>query len=371
MRNAEDGSRRYGNAKRVWHNSQRGAPREERVYTMKTTTIFTTRTTLNECSKGLEFVSNRDGTCFVSGIGTCTDTDIKIPSVYDGKVVTSIGESAFRGCKSLTSITIPDSVVSIGNYTFAGCKSLTSITIPDSVVSIGHDAFHGCTGLTSITIPDGVTSIGKCAFCSCVSLASIMIPDSVTSIGNGAFSSCYRLASIAIPDSVTNIGNSAFEDCSSLKRVAIPNSVIRVGDRAFFGCTSLTSVTIPDSVKIIGERVFYGCDNLKSQVKNYKAFDLENGNLSCRCTSFSPKEWSDQIDDIELCRRGYHYCTNLFDIFNYYFGEIDEDIAIYECEVGDVTRQRKDGDSKHVTNKIKPVKRLYREDIIRILNGQN
>lgn len=156
-----------------------------------------------------------------------------------------------------------------------------------------------------------------------------------------------------------------------LKRIVVPDGVTSIGNYAFLNCSSLTSVTIPNSVTSIGNWAFYGCDNLKSQVKNYKAFDLENGNLSCRCTSFSPKEWSDQIDDIEPCRRGYHYCTNLFDIFNYYSGKIDKDIAIYECDVGDVTYSIDGEDSKHVTNKIKPVKRLYREDIIRILNGQN
>ena len=82
-------------------------------------------------------------------------------------------------------------------------------------------------------------------------------------------------------------------------------------------------------------------------------------------------KWSPQIDVIQICLCGYHYCTNLFDVFNYYSGEIDEDIAIYECEVGDVTYSKKGGDSKRVTNKIKPVKRLYKEDIIRILNGQD
>ena len=140
---------------------------------MKTTTIFTTRTTLNECSKGLEFVSNGDGTCAVSGIGTCTDINVKIPSVYDGKIVTSISAYAFRGCKSLTSITIPDSVVSIGRFAFLDCTSLTSVTIPDSVTSIGWGAFFSCRSLVSVTIPDSVTSIGKCAFYGCTSLQNI------------------------------------------------------------------------------------------------------------------------------------------------------------------------------------------------------
>ena len=64
--------------------------------------------------------------------------------------MTSIGASAFEGCWSLTSITIPDKVTSIGERTFFGCSSLTSITIPGSVTSIDEDAFWGCDNLKTI-----------------------------------------------------------------------------------------------------------------------------------------------------------------------------------------------------------------------------
>ena len=84
----------------------------------------------------------------------------------------------------------------IGDCAFYGWKSLTSIEIPDSVTSIGFFAFFGCSSLEEIEIPDGVTSIGTYAFSRCSSLESIEIPDSVTSIGYSAFSGCSSLETI-------------------------------------------------------------------------------------------------------------------------------------------------------------------------------
>ena len=87
-----------------------------------------------------------------------------IPSIYEEKPVTSIGNYAFQGRSSLTSVTIPDSVTKIGDRTFLGCSNLTSVTIGNSVTSIGQLAFYKCSSLTSVTIPDSVTSIGINAF---------------------------------------------------------------------------------------------------------------------------------------------------------------------------------------------------------------
>ena len=118
---------------------------------------------------------------------------------------------------AIQKVEIGGSVTSIGNSAFMNCYSLSSITIPDSVTSIGNSAFYNCYSLSSITITDSVTSIGHAAFMSCYSLSSITIPGSVTSIDNSAFMNCYSLSSITIPDSVTSIGNTAFSDCCGVR----------------------------------------------------------------------------------------------------------------------------------------------------------
>ena len=169
--------------------------------------------------------------------------------------VTSIGNSAFCRCSSLTSIVIPDSVTSIGYSAFSSCSSLASI-----IVDEGNSAYKSIDGNlyskngkeliqyaagkenTRFTIPDGVEIIGNCAFKDCNVLKTINIPDSVTSIGNSAFCRCSSLTSIVIPDIVTSIGDSAFSFCDSLTSIVIPDSVTSIGDSAFYWCDSLTDV---------------------------------------------------------------------------------------------------------------------------------
>ena len=152
-----------------------------------------------------------------------------LTGVTIGDSVTSIGNYTFSSCTSLTSIEVGtgnDYFSSINGVLYNKDKTIliaysagkidSSFSVPNSVTSIGNYAFVGCTTLTSITIPNSITLIENGAFSGCTSLINITIPDSVTSIGNYTFSSCTSLTSVTIPNSVTSIGDFAFYNCTNL-----------------------------------------------------------------------------------------------------------------------------------------------------------
>ena len=136
---------------------------------------------VQEVSQGLEYKLNSDGKSYsVVSIGSCSDTDIVMPSTYSDLPITGIEEWAFAYCDSLTSVVIGDSVESIGDNAFYYCDSLTSVVIGDSVESIGYSAFSDCKKLTSVVIPNSVKFIGRRAFTGCRSLTSVTFKDTST-----------------------------------------------------------------------------------------------------------------------------------------------------------------------------------------------
>ena len=207
-------------------------------------------------------------------------TSIVIPKSVTGIrrfAFMGIAGNAFAGCTGLESIRVDpknpvfDSrencnaiIETKTNSLIAGCRRTT---IPNSVTEIGESAFSGCKALSSIVIPNSVTEIGESAFRGCEALTSIVIPDSVTKIGKSAFESCKSLISIVIPNSVTEIEESAFRGCKALTSIVIPDSVTEIERNAFKGCEALTSIVIPNSVKTIGGFAFSGCDKLPKETK--------------------------------------------------------------------------------------------------------
>lgn len=274
-------------------------------------------------SEGLSYEMNSAGTGYTVKKGKCTDEEIIIPRIYNGRAVTEIAEDGFKGHASLVSIVIPNGVTTIGKGAFNGCVSLTSIALPSTLLSIGKWAFQDCGSLANIFIPKNVSSVASRAFLNCQSLVnievdsennfycsrgghlytknmktlvcyatgrgdafynvpngvvriedsafsrasslvSISIPESVNSIGEYAFYNCTSLAEINIPDGITAISTSMFSTCSSLAKVKIPRGVTTIGSEAFIQCSSLTSIDLPDGITSIAEKAFKKCTSLAS-----------------------------------------------------------------------------------------------------------
>ena len=185
------------------------------------------------------------------------DYEIRKATVKYG--ITSIGESAFLGCRGMTELTLPNSVTSIGGNAFEGCNGLTELILPNSVTSIGNAAFVDCSGLTELILPNSVTSIGDSAFEGCSGLTELILPSSVTSIGDYAFYGCSGLTELTLPNGVRSIGDSAFSGCSGLTELTLPNGVTSIGESAFKNCSGLSKITsLAEIPPVCGREVFDG-----------------------------------------------------------------------------------------------------------------
>ena len=220
-------------------------------------------------SQGLEFYLDWAGVSYyVVGIGTCTDTDLVVPYKYNGLPVEYIGDQAFQGCSTLTSVTISGNVTYIGDQAFMGCSNLTSVTLGNHVNSISGSAFDGCINLTNITIPDSVTVVSSSTIQDTAYYNNAdNWENDVLYIGNHLIDARNTLSgAYKIKNGTQTIANSAFRYCSSLTSITIPDSVTSIGDSTFIECYSLTSITIPDSVTSIGRNAFMWCGNLSSVI---------------------------------------------------------------------------------------------------------
>ena len=213
-------------------------------------------------------INTADGTATITKFRAPDDHgsyDITIPTAFGRFPVTDIGDYAFSGCHSLTTLSLGENIKTIGSYAFYDCTQITgSVTIPQSVTSIGNEAFRWCSGIDSLTINNAATSIGEWAFASCFGIKTLSLGEKIKTIGYNAFSDCSGLTNVTIPQSVTSIGPCAFASCFGIKTLSLGEKIKTIGYNAFSDCSGLTNVTIPQSVTSIGPCAFAYCTSLKN-----------------------------------------------------------------------------------------------------------
>ena len=166
-------------------------------------------------SEGLK-ITKYNGYCSVEDIGDCTDSVIVIPAYYEGQPVTSIGQSAFQGCKNITAVYIPETVTVIRQW-----------------------AFYDCEGLTEVHFSEGLQKLENLVFIWCTSLKTISFPDSVVQMGHSIFNECSALEYVKLPANLQRLEQGVFSNCDSLKTVEMPGTLTYVGDKLFWHCTLL------------------------------------------------------------------------------------------------------------------------------------
>lgn len=276
------------------------------------------------------------GVLTISGTGAMYDYSpwaskqsyIKRVIIEDG--VTTIGDSAFKWCTSLSSVTIGNTVLNIGDYAFFRCGKLSSLSIPDSVTSIGYRAFDGCTNLSSVVIGNSVTSIGDYAFHECTSLSSITIGNSVRNIGEGAFWLCESLTELLIPGSVVYIEEEFVRSCRNLTKLFMfPKGDFRDCLDGWSGNLYMQELTMKQ------EEIFNNTtDNIYSLADYYieTRSELTNGIFK---VSLTPRYENVTINYVQYkSSKDGNYQELLQSADGYYYFEITPDWPEYDLNIG-------------------------------------
>lgn len=183
---------------------------------------------------------------------------------------TSIGESAFRDCTALGTaapIELPSSLALIDKSAFSNCTSLSlkDGKIPPSVTTLKDSAFYGCTSLTKAVIPPSITEIPQNAFQNS-GLESITIPDTVAKISNSSFSGCKALTSVKAAAGETELifDKSSFRSCPALEKLDMQRKAVRFEESSFDSCKMLAEVSMENAESVfVGKRAFALCSALQ------------------------------------------------------------------------------------------------------------
>ncbi|MBR0464128.1 MAG: leucine-rich repeat domain-containing protein [Clostridia bacterium] len=217
---------------------------------------------------------------------TGTDAKVYIPGEIDGLQVVTIANNAFNGNKTVTYVSLPDSVTSIGADAFRGSQitelrfpaslktigsgafassALVRAELPDSVETIGYDAFKNCADLEYFDYPLNWKKVndyaGSSSIFSGTKITRIEIPEGATAIPTYAFKGSPNITEVIIADSVTSIGADAFRG-SQITELRFPASLKTIGSGAF-ASSALVRAELPDSVETIGYDAFKNCVDLE------------------------------------------------------------------------------------------------------------
>ena len=189
-----------------------------------------------------------------------TDSDVKVPSAFNGYVVTKIADSAFKNT-SIKSIDLPYTLTEVGNNAFENCTSLVECLLPISITDVGTDLFRGCTSIKKVTFNPYVTDLPARTFFGCSSLTTVIFNPAVKYIGASAFYNCTSFSDASILTGIHSLNEFAFYN-TALESVEFSENITSIPRSSFKNNRELTTVLIPKNITYIDSTAFMNCDNL-------------------------------------------------------------------------------------------------------------
>ena len=195
----------------------------------------------------------------------------------------TLPQNTFEGCSSLEEAELGMYLEKIGDWAFSGCSSLRGVAMPASLKMIGTGSFSGCSGLEEASLNDGLGTIGAGAFdgaafgkkelSGAVTGGALTIPGSVTSIGGAAFRGSAYLETVVFESGTAELimsssydswsNNGAFKNCKSLKQVILPDQLKTLPQNTFDGCSALEEIEFGIYLESIGNKAFANCSSLQ------------------------------------------------------------------------------------------------------------
>ena len=248
-------------------------------------------------SVGLAYTLRSNGTEYeVSSIGDCTDTDIVVPSEYEGLPVTAVAQRAFSSNNNITSVTIPESVTSVGRYAFQYSNNLKSVKILNKNCSLGNKLFVECISLETLVLPKGTKYFAdyfgtdkvygtdwfevriydqsnrtQTTYYLPISLRSITFTSGA--IAYEEFENYGKVEEFIFQDGVIfdedgsifgvdSDYESCFAGCSELTYVRLSNTMTKVHLEDFDACPKLKTIYLPESIEVIDMYAICYCESL-------------------------------------------------------------------------------------------------------------
>ena len=311
---------------------------------LKNITIPSSVTNMHYDNDKNEYYNIFDGTFYLESVeirGTGSPYQVVQGGVLVGPVQDKTGEYIIINCpdnlgggntKEITAEGFPTNTTMVAATAFSSCRSLETITLPDTITSLGTSVFAKCLSLKSFKVPDGVTTLPQYAFFGCAKLESIDFNNVKTLSGpvcgsvstpetDNSTYACSSLKTLVL-SKVKEIPANAFPG-SAIESVTIADQA-KVHAKAFLNLTSLKSVTFLGGYTIVAgsdrnARPFQGCTNIETVTFNscnvQDAKVTISDNMFVDCTKLTSIDLSNvSLDDEKIGENAFKGCTALSEV---------------------------------------------------------